>query len=188
MLRAVRTARRYGLRETRGVAAHGLLRVCTKIGSYPEAESWGRVAVSNLGREHARAPGVLRDVARLRIQSGDVHRAVDTVQKLLRSENDPDVRMKLLALLARAVASRRDQFAFPGAWWNAWEFVRDRSPCVSRDDALVDLAHAAAAMEDRPRALGLIGLISGQGAAATAATADALDLALAPLALRVARR
>lgn len=99
----------------------------------------------------------------------------------MREDDDPEWRLILLALVARITAQPGDRTQFGAAWWDAWEAIRDQPVSTARECAVLDLAHAATAAQDRPRALGLVGLIAGESHGVNEATRAKVDVALAPL-------
>ncbi|HEY0151351.1 MAG TPA: hypothetical protein VGB92_05095, partial [Longimicrobium sp.] len=149
-LRAIRMARRRGLRESRARAAHGLIRIMARAGDFAGAERAAVVARRNYGAEHARVPALTRDIARLWIESGQHARARDALTRIRQQQGEPEERMQVLALSARALADggAGGRTSFNEAFGGAWDLARDSAVGAARNEAVRDLALAALSAGD----------------------------------------
>lgn len=154
---AARTGRRHGMREIRAGAFHGVARLrLDQADGADEAEKYALLALRAYGRAHALVPDVLRDLARIWILQGRYDRAVTVLRRELARPDPPELRIRNLALLARAAAgagagARADaRTLYDSSWAGAWNGL-DEVTAATQDAALLDLAHAAALARDGQR-------------------------------------
>ncbi|HEX8213096.1 MAG TPA: hypothetical protein VF584_23170 [Longimicrobium sp.] len=152
LLRACRFARRFGLRQTRGRAAYGLLRLGTAAADVQEVERYLDIAVRAFGRQSAEQRAVLRHVAQFWIASGDPTRAIPVLLSLRAAIESPETRLDTAVLLVRATAGSEHRIAFEEAWERASSLADAAGETLARAGAFMDLARAAHAAGERGRA------------------------------------
>lgn len=148
--RAVRTTRRAGHLTVRGAALHGLFVLEMEDGRLNEAEVYARKALRAYGAEHPRRAELLHDIARLWVVCERPNRATSMLKKLLPGRREGQERALTLALLARAAADSGNRGEYEHAWGTAWEAV-DYDLSGTHASALLELARAAASLQDWPR-------------------------------------
>jgi tetratricopeptide (TPR) repeat protein len=159
---AMRAGRRYSKRETRGMAAFGLMRLSIGRGEYARAEKFGMTAHRSFGADHEKAPAVGREMARISIELGDVSNARNALWRLLAGQPDVDERITLIALLVRAEVNPKAPSGHAEAWHRAWSMLEMYPHSKSRDRALVDLALAGMVIGDAIRARAALIRVSGR--------------------------
>ena len=152
LFRAGRVARRFGLRQTRGRAAYGLLRLGTAAADVHEVERYMDVAVRAFGRHSPERRAVLRHVAQFWIESGEPARAVPVLLSLRAAVDPPETRLDTAVLLVRATATGEHRIAFDEAWERASSLADAAGDTVATARAFMDLARVARAVGERGRA------------------------------------
>lgn len=147
---AMRASRRHAMREPRGEAALGLLRLALAAGDREAAERLEGVARRAFGRDNAHIPELVCLVVRLRIESGERTLAATALRRLIPDLESDEDRMAAYALLSRANAESLSSIAEP--WHQAWALTEARPDSGERDRALVDLALSAIEVGSAERA------------------------------------
>lgn len=150
-LKASRAARRFGIRESRGIASIGLVRVALRMGSYQEGLVHADVAWRNLGLDHLLSVAVALDFARLWIEVGNLERATLLLEWARAQPLASGARMLVLGLLARARVALANPYSFSETWMEAWSLVQAHPHGSERDRAVIDLAISAAAVGSTER-------------------------------------
>lgn len=123
---ASRTGRRQGLGEVRAAAFHGLARIrLEQPDGIKEAEAFAGIALRAYGRDHVRLPDVLHDLARIWIAAGTGDRAITVLRRELTRREEPERRVAILALLARAAAGAAVRSLYETSWRTAWSLLDD---------------------------------------------------------------
>ncbi|HEU4452308.1 MAG TPA: hypothetical protein VFR81_04580 [Longimicrobium sp.] len=154
---ALRAGRRWGLREVRGRALHGLLRLALDDGALSDAGRYARAAERYVGIGHPERPALDADRAALYVATGETPRALLLLRDLLRVAVEPERRMFLLALQAEAYGSEgraegRSVAHLAEAWSSAWSLASGEDGGELRVRALLALARAARAAGELRRA------------------------------------
>jgi tetratricopeptide (TPR) repeat protein len=151
-VRAARAAQRHGLREVRGAAHHGMMRLMVNAGRLEEAAQLGQRAARNYGKGHQLRAAVMHDLAALWIQMGEYARAVPVLRRHLEHHRiTPRQRALTFAILAHGEAGlgeeRRD--AYRAAWDAAWTIIHAQgADDENHARALLQLASASHLLKD----------------------------------------
>jgi len=151
LVKGMRASRRHGLLSIRASALHGLFLLALGVGDFDDAERFARLAMRAYGRGHPLQPELQHDVARLWVLRGAFDRALPALQRLLPTRVQPEERVETLALLARAAAGAANRPLYQESWWDAWTLVERGGDDETLAHALLDMAHASAALRDAPR-------------------------------------
>lgn len=141
--RALRAARRHGVRDVRGGALHALFLQAASEGSHEVAERFARGAIRAYGRRHPVYPRLMHDVAAMLVAREAHGRAMPLLNRLLPFRRAPAEHAATLALLARAAAGLGDRRTFEHAWSRAWSLLELLEPQDPAPGILADLARAA---------------------------------------------
>jgi hypothetical protein len=147
----MRASRRFGMRQARGEAALGLLRLALAAGNHEQADKLQVIASRAFGWEDRRTPEVVRLFARIRIDSGERTSAGEALQRLLPSLENDDDRMAAYALLARANADPGSPWRIAEPWHAAWALIEARPGSWAHVRALIDLALSSIAIGSAER-------------------------------------
>lgn len=140
-IRALRGARRAGVREERGAAIHGLMRVALRRGRLEDAERLGRHARRFMDRD---TPGLRHDLAELAVRRGEGAAEVPVLRELLGSRTQHAERVATLRLLCRAAAQAGDRATLEDVWPEVQELARAAQPGDDAGSVLLEVARAAA--------------------------------------------
>ncbi|HLL82851.1 MAG TPA: hypothetical protein VK420_09380 [Longimicrobium sp.] len=152
-IKALRAARRKGLPELQGMAAHDLFVVATETGRHTQAEEYARAAFRAYGPTHIRLPLLAHDVAYLWMQQGYFARAMGVFEALRphvvgRRERNVTV----VANIARAAGGVGDREAFRKAWVEVNRLAKEPEVRPVLAVAMLELAHGAASLGEWDRA------------------------------------
>jgi tetratricopeptide (TPR) repeat protein len=190
-VQAMRAARRHGLLRIRGAALHGLARLNMASSNFEEAKRCVSGAVRAYGRGHPAVPELMVDMADLLVLTGSYERAVHLLQKLLVGMVVRPRRERTLALLARAAAgaataggpnAERMTEIYRAAWSDAWMLITGPAAIGDSDPVLLELARAAAMLNDSPRLEQTVRLDRDRAPLRKAATDERISGALKELA------
>ncbi len=146
LLRALRSSRRYGVWTVKPYALHDLFMI-NATGDDPKlAEQYARAAYRAYGRRHPRLPALAHDVAWFWMLQRQFHRALPIFQAVLPHFPRPPERMIVLSNVARAAGGACMFTVFDRAWNEVWQMVDDSKDRERVAEALINLAHGAAAM------------------------------------------
>jgi tetratricopeptide (TPR) repeat protein len=146
--RALRGARRGGMRREQAAALHDLFGVAVETGATAEAERLARQAFDAYDRRNRRLSELARDVASFWVEQGHFARALSVLQATLPRAERPGERIVLLATIVRAAAGHGDTETALGAAAQVWHHVNDsESPAVG-GPALLELARGLLALGD----------------------------------------
>jgi tetratricopeptide (TPR) repeat protein len=152
LVRALRAARRHGLRDLQARALHALATVSPHGGEGGEAEAYAAEAFRAYGPRHPRLPVLARDVAHGWLTQGRVAPALDVFRAVLPHLHDPCERLMGLGDLGRAAGAAGERREFEQAWDAVWAHAHDWDARRHAARSLLDLAHGAAALRDWTRA------------------------------------
>lgn len=146
LLRALRSSRRYGVWTVKPYALHDLFLI-NATGDDPKlAEQYARAAYRAYGRRHPRLPALAHDVAWFWTLQRQFHRALPIFQAVLPHFSRPPERMVVLSNIARAAGGACSFITFDRAWNEVWQMVDDSKDRERVAEALINLAHGAAAL------------------------------------------
>ena len=146
LLRALRSSRRYGVWTVKPYALHDLFLI-NATGDDPKlAEQYARAAYRAYGRRHPRLPALAHDVAWFWMLQRQFHRALPIFQAVLPHFPRPPERMIVLSNIARAAGGACLFAVFDRAWNEVWRMVDDSKDRERVAEALINLAHGAAAL------------------------------------------
>lgn len=152
-IRALRGARRGGMRSEQGHALHDLFTTAVEMGSFGEAEEFARQALEAYRPRNERLPHLAHDLAYFWMDRGEFSRALPVFEALAPHFGRPVERLFVTANLARATAGVGEVEAFERHWADAWERLEARR---GEDDgaarALLDLARGAETLKMWDRA------------------------------------
>lgn len=146
LLRALRSSRRYGVWTVKPYALHDLFLI-NATGDDPKlAEQYARAAYRAYGRRHPRLPALAHDIAWFWVLQRQFHRALPIFQAVLMHFPRPPERMIVLSNVARAAGGACLFVVFDRAWNEVWQMVDDSKDRERVAEALINLAHGAAAL------------------------------------------
>jgi len=143
---ARRAARRNGIRDLRGKALHGLLRLAMDEGDLAEASRVAHFARRCVSLSDPGRPRLDADLAALFIRSGETGRALHLLGNLLSVATEPRERMLLLALQAHAYGLEGQSVPLADAWTAAWDLASEGGGGDGEPRTRALLALAAAAL------------------------------------------
>ena len=151
-IRALRAAKRHGMRDIQGRALHDLFVIAVESGQIAEALEYGRGALRAYGPSHPRLPALAHDLAFFWMTRGRFAPALTVFQAVLAYFPSGSERMLALADIARAAGGAGSREVFEEAWDQAWALSHDLGAGEFVAQSLLDLAHGAASLSDWPRA------------------------------------
>lgn len=151
-LKALRRARRAGLRPVRAEALHDLFSVCAESRRTAEAEVYARRAARAYGRRHPRLPALAHDVAGFWLLQGFFERSLRVFQALVNLFPHPTARLQVLANTARAAGGAQQKYVFLDCWIEVSRMVDSRKGGEYGAAAMLNLAYGSAHLSDWERA------------------------------------
>ncbi|MBV9772765.1 MAG: tetratricopeptide repeat protein, partial [Gemmatimonadetes bacterium] len=149
--RALRRARKGGLRRPKAMALHDLFTIAVELIEIADAEALARQTYRAYGPRHPRLPVLAHDVASFWLLQGYYRRALVVYEAILELITHPAERLLILSTIARAAAGARRRDIFTNVWVESWEII-DRKPDAERIcSALLNLAYASATLRDWER-------------------------------------
>ena len=141
---ALRIARRYRLREVEADTLHHLFVINVLTAQYADAEKCARDAYRAYGPEHPAIIDVAFDVSHLWVNQGQFARALQVLTALLpHFKDNPDRRLRVLALSTRASGALRDLEGFQRLWQEAWALLELDELAHLRPTAALSVAQGA---------------------------------------------
>ncbi|HEU4559121.1 MAG TPA: hypothetical protein VFS20_14770 [Longimicrobium sp.] len=153
-LRALRTSRRWRLREHEGMALHDLFVIATDQKNRTEAEQYARAAVAAC-RSSERLPRLAHDIAYEWMEQGYCARALRVFDALRPHFTRPDHAVKVIANQARAAGGIGARALFLQRHAEARSLVPLLDTCEALAAAFLDMAYGAVALEEWSTALEL---------------------------------
>jgi tetratricopeptide (TPR) repeat protein len=146
LTRALRVARRNGLRTLEGEVLHNLLVVAIDRGDLDSAEAFAQAAFERYVPDHPKLPALAYDTAYLWLSRGHTGRALRVFHALLPHFSEPCAQVQVLCATCRAagMTGARDVFASCAA--RVAEITARAKPDNTRAAALVDLGIGALAL------------------------------------------
>ncbi len=152
-IRGLRAARRHGMRDIQARALHDLFGIAVESGQVPEAQEFARAAFRAYGSSHPRLPALAHDLAYFWMTRGHFASALSVFQALLPHFRAPELRALALGDIGRAAGGAGDRRVFEEAWRDLWSLAHETTePRENSGQALLDLAHGAASLNDWSRA------------------------------------
>lgn len=177
-MRALRGARRGGMRHEQGQALHDLFVLHVDMGRHEEAERFARSAFEAYGPRSTRLPMLAHDVAYWWMSEGYFARALKLFQVLLPTLSQPMDRLFALTNAARAAGGVGDAALFEAQWEEALNSLADSALAEGEARALLELAHGASSLGQWKRAAEAaeraLAVASKRGEAKSRVTAEAL--------------
>ncbi|HEU0076781.1 MAG TPA: tetratricopeptide repeat protein [Longimicrobiaceae bacterium] len=149
--KALRLARRHGLREVRGMALHDLCVVAFETGQFEKAERYAYQACRAYRPGHPKLPALAHDVAVFWLLQGKFHHALKAFKAVLGMMKTQEEKIWVLGTIAHAAGGARREDEFTSAWVQAWQDIDSRPASESTGPALLNLAFGAAYLEDWER-------------------------------------
>jgi tetratricopeptide (TPR) repeat protein len=150
-VRALRAAKRHGLRDIQGRSLHALFVIASDTNP-GEALEFARQAFRAYGPTHARLPMLARDLAYFWMMRGRFAQALAVFQALAPHLATPGERMLNTADSGRAAGGAGSRPDFDRAWDEVWSFAGEWHTRPNAAQALLDLARGAASLKDWSRA------------------------------------
>jgi len=151
-IKALRAARRKGLPELHGAAAHDLFVVATETGRHAQAEEYARVAFRAYGPNDPRVPMLAHDVAFLWMEQGHFARALPVFEAVRPHFVLTPERISVVANIARAAGGVGDREGFRKAWVEANRLSKDPEARPALPGSMLDLAQGATLLGEWDRA------------------------------------
>lgn len=150
--RALRIARKHGLREIQGIASHDLFVVTMGTDRVSEAEAFATDALHFYGAGHPRLPYLAYDLACFWVDHGQFARALPVFRAVLPHVRQRRERLLTLGAIGRASGVLGDRNGFDAAWNQIWTAVQEEAVPEGCAQALSALAEGAASLQDWERA------------------------------------
>ena len=150
--RALRTARKRGLREIEGMACHDLFVIAHESGRFEEADLFAIDGIRAYGPGHPRLPNLAHDIAVFWMNRGEFGRALPVLQALLPHIHSPRERLLTFGSIARAAGAVADRKVFDEMWTEIWRTTEDGPRTEGASQALLALAQGAASAGEWERA------------------------------------
>lgn len=144
--RAVRAARRNGLREVEGMGMHELFVLAIQGGPEDEARALARGAFDAYGPGHPALPRLAQDLARWWMALGHFARAGNVLRAVLPHVSAPRARLAVHAGLARAAGGVGDHEGFRAGWDRVFALLDDAGAREHAAEPLLQVAHGAASL------------------------------------------
>jgi hypothetical protein len=151
-LKALRIARRHGLRECQASVLHDLFVFHAVAGDPRKAEWYAGLALRSYGPAHDHLPDLAFDIARFYIDQAHFARALPVLRVLLQHFAEQPRRFQLLAAAARAAAACGEEELFERSWSEALAVAPELEATIEAAPALVDLGLGAASLASWDRA------------------------------------
>ncbi|HEX8696021.1 MAG TPA: tetratricopeptide repeat protein [Longimicrobium sp.] len=154
LVRALKLARRFSMKEREAAVSHDLFPVYVLTGDHSRAEKTAIRTFDLYGPHHPNLPKLAHDVVQLWLRQGRFPLALPVLRALLPCLRLPHERLRVLAATVRAAGACRDSLAYEEAWAEAWDLVQHPSPEVRSvlPAVLVDLGFGAGSLSNWERA------------------------------------
>jgi tetratricopeptide (TPR) repeat protein len=151
-VKALRAARRKGLRHVQGKALHELFIIATETGRNDQAEQYAKQAFKAYGPQHDLLPTLAHDVAYFWMDQGDFARVIPVFEALLPHFATPPLRMTVLSHIARAAGGTGQRDLFRKSWVEVTRMAKDPDTITVQAGALLELGQGAASLGEWDRA------------------------------------
>lgn len=146
-IRALRSARRGGLRRLQAVVLHDLFALEVECGNPAAAEAYARRAFQHYRGRGDRLQALANDVANLWLSTGNFGRALRVLVPLAALPQPEEDRLFVLASLARAAGGVGEADRFDAAATGVSRMIEARQFPAREARALLDVAYGAAALQ-----------------------------------------
>lgn len=147
-IRALRGARRGGMRAEQAAALHDLFRVEVTTGRLREAERYAEMALQAYGQKNPRVSALARDVAYSWMEQGCFERALPVFESVLPLVERPAERLLVQSNIARAAAGAGERNRFHEIAEDLLERLQERRFSDAEGRALTEIAQGAAFLND----------------------------------------
>lgn len=147
-LKALRVAKRHGLREIQGMAFHDLFAVAIELRDYGRADEYGQAAFEAYGTRHPAIPALAHDIAYFWNTRGMYRQALPVFSALLPHFRDSAHYLSVLASLGRAAGGAADKGTFMSAWVAAWDLAPAMEGSAILVTSMLELAYGAAEVQE----------------------------------------
>lgn len=151
-IKALRAARRKGLRKIQGAALHDLFVIAVETGRDAQAEEYARMAVRAYGPEHPQLPALAHDVAYWWMQQGQFATVLPIFQALIPHFEGDAYQIYVHGHIARAAGGVENKDLFRKEWVEVNRMARDPHYAQRLAGAMVELAEGAASLGEWDRA------------------------------------
>ncbi len=151
-VRALRGARRGGMRHEQGQALHDLFALHADMDRADDAERFAREAFDAYGPRSSRLPNLAHDVAYWWMSEGYFARAHKVFEALLPLFTQPMDRLFTLADSARAAGGIGEAELFDARWYEVLDAIEGSNLEEGEARALIELAHGASSVGQWERA------------------------------------
>jgi tetratricopeptide (TPR) repeat protein len=145
-IRALRAARRHGMRDIQGAALHDLFGIAVESGHSAEAREYARGAHRAYGPRHERLPRLAHDLAYYWMMHGRFEAALSVLRAILPRLRSRGERLLASADIARAAGGAGNRRVFEESWDELWGAAHEPEHEEHAAQALLDLAHGAASL------------------------------------------
>ncbi|MDB4950509.1 MAG: hypothetical protein JWM27_3158 [Gemmatimonadetes bacterium] len=151
-VRALRAARRHGMRDIQAAAYHDLFGIAVQSDQLEEARDYARNAYRAYGPRHALLPRLAHDLAYYWMMHGRFDAALAVFRAILPHLHGRGARLQAGADIARAAGGAGDRKAFEAAWDELWSLAHEPENEDGAAQALLDLAHGASSLGEWKKA------------------------------------
>ena len=151
-IRALRAAKRHGLRDIQGRALHDMFVIAVDTNQPAEALDMAKQSFKAYGSAHPRLPVLAHDLAYFWMTRGFFEQALRVFQAVLPFIKQPTERLLTVADIGRAAGGAGNRAEFDRAWDEVWSFAGEWHTRPHAAQALLDLARGAASLKDWTRA------------------------------------
>jgi tetratricopeptide (TPR) repeat protein len=182
--RSLRISRRYRLREQEAMALHDLMVIAIVEGNHAEAEDHARGALNAYCPSDPRVAKLAHDLGYLWMEKGYFARALGVFEALLPHFEEPDDRLRVMAMAGRAAGSLGQGAVFARIRTDAETLLPSLRTGESLARAMLELAYGAVALGDWNEAL----CLSERAGEASRARSESDVLVLADRVISAAQR
>lgn len=151
LLKALRSARRYGVWTVKPLALHDLFCIAATGEDVEQAVTYARAAFRSYGRRHPRLPSLAHDVGRFWLTRGHFERALSIFRAVLPHLQRPQERMLAWSNIAEAAGGAGQPAALERAWSEVWRIIEERDDRERVSEALINVARGAAHLGEAAR-------------------------------------
>ncbi|HEX2203382.1 MAG TPA: tetratricopeptide repeat protein [Longimicrobium sp.] len=152
LIRALRAARRHGLREIQARALHDLFGIAVNSGNAAEAQEFARAAFRAYGSTHPRLPALAHDIGYFWMTQGRFSHALAVFQAILPHISRSSDLILAHGDIGRAAGGVGNREVFDRAWDEVWNQAGDWHKKPGAAQGLLDLARGAGSLKDWVRA------------------------------------
>jgi len=151
-VRALRAARRHGMRDIVAASMHDLFGIDVESGEMTQAHDHARAAFRAYGPRNPRLPRLAHDLAYFWMMHGRFEAALSVFQAILPHLSTRGERLLARADIARAAGGAGNRQVFEDSWGELWGLAHEPAHQEHAAQALLDLAHGAASLGEWKKA------------------------------------